>query len=691
MAYNGVLFQEVPGNTGPTTVWALPSDGDFANGANWTTAAPPNSNETAIINNGTTATLTGTGSVANLETGVGYSDADGNVAVNGGNLSATGTVAIGIDGTGSLAVTNGGTVTDTTTVIGQNPGSNGTVTVDGAGSTLTSSGTTNVGEAGTGTLNITDGGAVISDGGTTVGPMGTLTGNGTITTPTLVNNGTVAPAGPNNTTGTLTVNGNYQQNPSGTLDAEIGGPDSSQADLLNVSGTAMLNGTLDLTSVNNFHPSPGDTYTILAAAGGLTGNFNQVLDSLNTSGLTLLVVDGPNGVLVSFLRPAPPPSPPQIVIATTPNPLPPPPLTNTEENAILVPILDPDAEELSSIYEIWFSGANTQRFNIEDRFDNIMAGSTGFVSNVSYPKPPPTGKELTEGKEFAEGKEGAEAAPSPLQPLPEDRWGVWVTGFGDFVNVDNDGSARGYNFTTGGVTIGIDYRLTSNFVIGLMGGYSHTWTDLNFTGSIDTDTGWGGAYAGYFDHGFYMDGAIFGGRYTFQSVRPALFGNANGSSDGSEFSTFVATGYDFHFGQLTIGPAAALQYAYASLSGFSERGSVAPLNISSDSQDSLRTDLGFRAWYDIHARQATVRPFLRAAWEHEYLYSALPISANLVDIPSSPVAIFGPNLGHDSAVINAGLSVQWSPRLSTYVSYDGQLGRARYDSNGVSGGIRYTF
>src|SRR5208282_3482279 len=139
-----------------------------------------------------------------------------------------------------------------------------------------------------GTLNITDGGAVISDGGTTVGPMGTLTGNGTITTPTLVNNGTVAPAGPNNTTGTLTVNGNYQQNPSGTLDAEIGGPDSSQADLLNVSGTAMLNGTLDLTSVNNFHPSPGDTYTILAAAGGLTGNFNQVLDSLNTSGLTLL-------------------------------------------------------------------------------------------------------------------------------------------------------------------------------------------------------------------------------------------------------------------------------------------------------------------------------------------------------------------------------------------------------------------
>jgi len=144
-------------------------------------------------------------------------------------------------------------------------------------------------------------------------------------------------------------------------------------------------------------------------------------------------------------------------------------------------------------------------------------------------------------------------------------------------------------------------------------------------------------------HGGRANGAVFGGHYTFESVRSALFGSANGSSDGAEFSTFTAAGYDFHFGQLTIGPTAALQYTYASLDGFSERGSVAPLKISSDSQDSLRTDLGFRAWYDIHASHATVRPFLRVAWEHEYLYSALPISANLVDIPSSPVTIFGPS------------------------------------------------
>ena len=47
----------------------------------------------------------------------------------------------------------------------------------------------------------------------------------------------------------------------------------------------------------------------------------------------------------------------------------------------------------------------------------------------------------------------------------------------------------------------------------------------------------------------------------------------------------------------------------------------------SDTQDSLRTDLCFRAWYDIHIGQIGMRPIEGAAWEHEYDSSALPIIA----------------------------------------------------------------
>jgi hypothetical protein len=115
LAYNGVLYRMVPGNPGPTTDWALPTNGNFSDPTNWTGHATPTNTDTAIIDNGTTATLTGTSSIANLDTGVGYTDSNGSAAVNGGDLSATGTIATGVDGTGDLAITNGGTVTDTTT------------------------------------------------------------------------------------------------------------------------------------------------------------------------------------------------------------------------------------------------------------------------------------------------------------------------------------------------------------------------------------------------------------------------------------------------------------------------------------------------------------------------------------------------------------------------------------------------
>jgi hypothetical protein len=138
-------------------------------------------------------------------------------------------------------------------------------------------------------------------------------------------------------------------------------------------------------------------------------------------GLTRTEVVAPNGVFVSYLRPTPQQT---TVVFVTSKPLPSTTLTNAEKNAILVPLADPTAEQLTSLYEIWFSNANTQRFNIENRFDDLAAGSTGFVSNVSYPKPPPTGKEIVEGKGAVEGKQIQQAAPTPLQATPKNRLGA---------------------------------------------------------------------------------------------------------------------------------------------------------------------------------------------------------------------------------------------------------------------------
>ena len=184
---------------------------------------------------------------------------------------------------------------------------------------------------------------------------------------------------------------------------------------------------------------------------------------------------------------------------------------------------------------------------------------------------------------------------------------------------------------------------------------------------------------------------MFGGYNNFDNSRQALVGLANGSSDGAEFSTFIGAGYDFHFGNFAVGPLAALQYSYVSLSGFSEHGSLVPLRIHSDSQDSLRTDLGVRASYTWHIGRVSLIPSLTATWEHEYKYSALPITVSAPLFSGLTETLSGPSEGHDSAIINAGLGVQWTATISTYVGYQGQLGRDRYDSNAVSGGVSISF
>jgi hypothetical protein len=104
--------------------------------------------------------------------------------------------------------------------------------------------------------------------------------------------------------------------------------------------------------------------------------------------------------------------------------------------SFLLKVLNPTAEQLTSLFEIPFSGANSQRFNLDNRFAEIQRGSTGFVSPL--PTVPTTGKETVLQKD---GKTVSQ--PPVLQPGPQNRWGVWVNGWGDFVSVDDDNSQRG--------------------------------------------------------------------------------------------------------------------------------------------------------------------------------------------------------------------------------------------------------
>ena len=626
-----------------------------------------------------------------------------------GNSNAVGSLG------GSGTVTNNGKTPATLTAGGDNSSTtfSGTL-IDGSSSlgfTKTGTGTTILSG-----MNTYRGGTVVNAGTLTVSGAQAL-GLGDV-----VVNGGILNADPQ----PINVKGNYTQNAGGTLQLQVAGANRGQYDTLNVGGNAKLNGVLQPISLG-YVPQSGDSLGLVTAKGSVSGQFTHFIDPFTARpGLnTIDLVYGRNFVQLRFLDLTSPISPVIPVVPTTPATpgVTPPNVVATINFAsfALTPNqhcsagladqveLNPKAaglvgfllkepftnlpgdfdkispEGLTAFYEIGFSNSNIQRLTLEGRLDELRGGSSGFSSNM---KVNGASVNLEAG---VDGKSSKGVVEPVLKPARENRWGVWVTGFGDFVSVDADANAAGYNFTTGGVSLGVDYRLTDSLAIGAMGEYSHTWTSLNPSGSIDVNSGRGGLYASWFSHGIYLNGAIYGGGNSYSSARSGLGGLANGSTSGAEWSTFISGGYDFRLGHLTVGPIAALQYSYVNINGFSENGSLAPMQIQSNSVDSLRSDVGFRIFYQWQIGKIVLEPSLKAAWEHEYEYSALPITAGFAGIPGPSATFFGPNEGHDSAVVSAGVSAQLTPAISTYINYDGQLGRGNYDSNAVTGGFRISF
>ena len=384
-----------------------------------------------------------------------------------------------------------------------NTDTGGSLTKVGAGA-LTLSGANTY----TGDTNI-DAGILIVDGSTMsantfVNAGGLLMGTGTIGG-NLINSGTVAPG---HSPGTLSVSGNYTQNSGGNLQIEIGGRNSGEFDLLAMGGSASLNGHLQLVRLNNFQLQMGDKIVFLTATAGVTGTFSSIdnpfatgtlldarvvyeandvalefaLGSFNVGGLTpneKAVANGLNSAandpramaLITFLENEP--------IGNLPH-----------DYDLIAP------EELASIYEIGFSQAVAQNNNLQRRMDDIRAGSNGFCANGFAPQ--------VSGKDYSKESDGKMSLPDKnthdvYTPAPDNRWGVFATGSGDFVNVGNDDvNAHGYDITTGAFTVGADYRLCDHFAIGIDGGYSGSRADLIDDGRVEVDGGKIGAYATFF-------------------------------------------------------------------------------------------------------------------------------------------------------------------------------------------------
>jgi outer membrane autotransporter protein len=629
--------------------------------------------------------------IGSLE-GTGFVDlSSNNLTVGSNNLSTvfSGVIQDGGEGgsltkigTGTLSLTGANTYTGSTTVNG------GTLLVDGS---------------------IVSPQTIVNPGGT-LGGTGVIGGN-------VSNSGVVQPG---DAPGTLTVNGSYTQASAGTLSIRIAGLGSGQHDLLAVGGAASLAGTLQLQQLNGFHfTAPGQTVTFLTAAGGVSGAFSTVHNPFNTG--TMIgteIVYTSTSVSIEAIQE----SFAALVKAVTTGATVPqaniPYQTQNQfavahaldvslfdpRNAALIAHLDHESlrdvlgdldriapDELTSIYQIAVSQAKVQGANLQRRLEDIRSGSNGFSAAglaMNGGAPPQTGSYEVAGPSGPDGKDGK----AVFTPTPDNRWGVFVTGTGEWASAGDTNNARGYDLLNAGFTAGVDYKVTDHLALGVATGYDYSSADLESGGRVFVNGGKLSLYGTYFTgKGFYTDLAVQGGYNSYDTHRAGVDGFANGGTDGGELNVLFDTGYDFKAGGFTFGPTGQFGYTYLGVESFNERGSLAPLDYPDQHQESIRSVFGAKASYDWKLGSMVVVPELRAGWQHEYADTTFGFDSRFGNGASPDFLVHGPATGRDSLLLGAGFAVKLGERISTYVYYDGELARANYHASAVSGGFRLEF
>jgi hypothetical protein len=166
---------------------------------------------------------------------------------------------------------------------------NGNVTSTGAVNLAAIGFTNNATISGAGGVSIDAGGSTFTNSaGAVIAGSGTLDATGT----TFTNNGTLRPGG-SGAVGTLTIIGNAAFGGSGAIEIEAQGSGMGQHDVLVVTGSASLGGSLNVINVGGYVPANGDVLVPVTFASG-AGTFIVIpagvyAATYNTTNLTLVL------------------------------------------------------------------------------------------------------------------------------------------------------------------------------------------------------------------------------------------------------------------------------------------------------------------------------------------------------------------------------------------------------------------
>ena len=241
--------------------------------------------------------------------------------------------------------------------------------------------------------------------------------------------------------------------------------------------------------------------------------------------------------------------------------------------------------------------ASTQFFNVDARLNELRRGGGGFSLS---------GLTVNYGDQSVPLALAGDALQAALGFGDED--GGLISPWGFFVNGNiTDGqqdlrysSGRaGVDYSSRGITVGVDYRLSTKSVVGAALGYAKFSSDVNDGSELDAKslllTGYGSYYI---SDRFYVDSRLTYGRVNLDQQRTVRFNVggmqidelARGDTDATQLTLASSIGYHLNYGSWTVTPNLGLRYTNNDVDAFTETGANA-YNVGYGDQSFSTTQL----------------------------------------------------------------------------------------------------
>ena len=502
----------------------------------------------------------------------------------------------------------------------------------------------------------------------------TLSGTGTVGDLVVRNGGTLAPG--NGDIGTLRVNGNLVQQADSAFRVQLGAGGSVDSVLASGSAQIAEGAQLSVSRFNGIGSTLSGRYTILTAAGGVTGTYTLVGNTRISAFFDVVTRYDPTNVFLDTVQ-----SRRFVDAGQTRNQVSAAGAIQSLGlgNAVFdaVGFLGTDQEAQSAFDQL--SGevyASAKSAALED---------SRFVREAA----------LLRLRGATNGVAGETSANDSGGTVDATGLSLWGHGFGSWGNLDGDreaGSSR-LKRSIGGFFVGLDGAIGEDFRVGALGGYSRSTFKANGrASSVNTDNYQAGVYGG---GKLGPIGVRIGAAYGWHKLDTERLVSFAGFTDSLQANykahtaqAFGELGYRIDVNGGAFEPFANLAYINLHTRKFAETGGAAALSGNSDDTNVTFSTLGTRFIKDIDAA-GTANVYGSLGWRRAY-GGRTPFSTVEFTSGGDTFGIAGVPLAQNAAALEAGVDATIAKGLTLGASYSGQLSR-RLNDHGVKAVLGWKF